>query len=112
MALPLQEIKQLRHRPNHAARRPLQVRLSRADFHSVCKSFSKIEFAPQDITAFGGLELIRRYFRLIDLHRRVQSVFARYGIGGDYRAIDMILVIVMLMLVGGRRLDHLNYLLW
>jgi len=49
----------------------------------------------QDITAFGGLELIRRYFRLIKLHRRVQAVFARYGIGGDYRAIDMILVIVV-----------------
>jgi hypothetical protein len=76
----------------------------------VCKSFSKIEFASQDITAFGGLELIRRYFRLIKLHRRVQAVFARYGIGGDYRAIDMILVIVVLILVGGRRLDHLNYL--
>jgi len=86
------------------------VRLSRTDFHSVCKSFSKIEFASQDITAFGGLELIRRYFRLIKLHRRVQAVFARYGIGGDYRAIDMILVIVVLILVGGRRLDHLNYL--
>src|SRR5438309_1517046 len=91
MALPLQEIKQLRDRPNHPARRPLQVRLSRTDFHSVCKSFSKIELASQDITAFGGLELIRRYFRLIKLHRRVQAVFARYGIGGDYRAIDMIL---------------------
>jgi hypothetical protein len=86
------------------------VRLSRTDFHSVCKSFSKIEFASQDITAFGGLELIGRYFRLIKLHRRVQAVFARYGIGGDYRAIDMILVIVVLILVGGRRLDHLNYL--
>ena len=86
------------------------MRLSRTDFHSVCKSFSKIEFASQDITAFGGLELIRRYFRLIKLHRRVQAVFARYGIGGDYRAIDMILVIVVLILVGGRRLDHLNYL--
>jgi Transposase DDE domain group 1 len=86
------------------------VRLSRTDFHSVCKSFSKIEFASQDITAFGGLELIRRYFRLIKLHRRVQAVFAHYGIGGDYRAIDMILVIVVLILVGGRRLDHLNYL--
>ena len=109
MALPLQEIKQLRHRPNHPARRPLQVRLSRADFHSACKSFFKIEFASQDITAFGGLELLGRYFRLIELHRRVQSVFARNGIGGDYRAIDMILVIVVLMLVGGRRLDHLNY---
>jgi hypothetical protein len=40
----------------------------------------------------------------------VQSVFARYDLGGDYRAIDMILVIVGLILVGGRRLDHLNYL--
>src|SRR5437870_6675709 len=52
----------------------------------------------------------RAFFRLIKLHRRVQSVFARYGVGGDYRAIDMILVIVVLILVGGRRLDHLNYL--
>jgi len=86
------------------------VRLSRADFHSACKGFFKIEFASQDITAFGGLELIGRYFRLIKLHRRVQSIFARYGVGGDYRAIDMILVIVVLILVGGRRLDHLNYL--
>jgi Transposase DDE domain group 1 len=110
MALPLQEIKQLRHRPNHAARRPLQVRLSRTDFHSVCKSFSRIEFASQDITAYGGLELIRRYFRLIQLGHTVRSVFARYAVGGDYRAIDMILVMVVLILAGGRRLDHLNYL--
>jgi hypothetical protein len=84
--------------------------LSRADFHSSCKSFFKIEFASQDITAFGGLELIRRYFRLIELGRTVRSVFARYDVGGDYRAIDMILVIVVLLLAGGRRLDHLNYL--
>jgi hypothetical protein len=86
------------------------VRLSRADFHSACKSFFKIEFACQDITAFGGLELIRRYFGLIKLGRTVRSVFARYDLGGDYRAIDMILVIIVLILVGGRRLDHLNYL--
>ena len=85
------------------------MRLSRTDFHSSCKSFFKIEFASQDITAFGGLELIRRYFRLIQLGRTVRSVFARYDVGGDYRAIDMILVIVVLILAGGRRLDHLNY---
>ena len=86
------------------------MRLSRADFHCACKSFFKIEFASQDITAFGGLELIGRYFRLIELGRTVRSVFARYDLGGDYRAIDMMLVIVVLILVGGRRLDHLNYL--
>jgi hypothetical protein len=70
----------------------------------------KIEFANQDITAFGGLELLRRYVALIELGRRVRTVFARYEVGGDYRAIDMILVIVVLILVGGRRLDHLNYI--
>lgn len=85
------------------------MRLSRADFSFGVQGFFRIEFASQDISAFGGLELIGRYFRLIELHRRVQSVFACYGIGGDYRAIDMILVMVVLMLVGGRRLDHLNY---
>lgn len=84
------------------------MRLSRTDFHAACKSFFKIEFAYQDITAFGGLELVRRYFRLIQLGRKVRSVFARYDLGGDYRAIDMILVIVVLILVGGRRLDHLR----
>ena len=36
------------------------MRLSRTDFRSACKSFLKIEFARQDITAFGGLELMRR----------------------------------------------------
>ena len=36
-------------------------------------------------------------------------MFALYQIGGDYRSIDMILVILVLILVGGRRLDHLNY---
>jgi hypothetical protein len=86
------------------------VRLSRADFRCACKSFLRIEFATQEITAYGGLELIRRYLGLIKFSSRVQSVLGRYGLGGDYRAIDMILVIVGLILAGGRRLDHLNYL--
>lgn len=86
------------------------MRLSRADFQGSCKSFLKIEFASQDITAFGGLELLRRYLALIELGRRVRTVFLRNEVGGDYRAIDMILVIVVLILVGGRRLEHLNYI--
>lgn len=86
------------------------MRLSRAEFHARCKSFLSIEFAAQDITAFGGLELMRRYLALIELGRRVRTVFVRYEVGGDYRAIDMILVILVLILVGGRRLEHLNYI--
>jgi hypothetical protein len=63
----------------------------------------------QDITAFGGLELMRRYLALIDLRTRSPHAFRTYEIGGDYRSIDMILVIVVLILVGGRRLDQLTY---
>ena len=85
------------------------MRLSRTNFQGSCKGFLRIDFANQDITAFGGLELLRRYLALIELGRRVRSVFARYEVGGDYRAVDMILVILVLMLVGGRRLEHLNY---
>lgn len=73
------------------------------------KSNLKIEFAEQNISSHGGLELIQRYFKIIALHRRVQSAFAQYHIGGDYRAIDMILVILVLFLTGGHRLEHVNY---
>ena len=45
------------------------------------------------------------------LRRKVQSVLARYGLGEDYRAIDIIiLIIVGLILVCRRRLEHLGYI--
>jgi len=53
--------------------------------------------------------VIRRYFRLIGLHRRIQRAFRHYRLGGDYQAVDMILVLLGLLLVGGRRLEHLAY---
>lgn len=86
------------------------MRLSRTQFMAPCKSSYRIEFASENITAYGGLELIRRYFHLMGLHRRVQSAFRQHRLGGDYRPVDMILVILALLLVGGRRLEHLGYL--
>lgn len=78
-------------------------------FMPPCKSSYQIEFASENITAYGGLELIRRYFRPMGLHCRIQSAFRRHRLGGDYRPVDMILVILALGLVGGRRLEHLGY---
>ena len=52
------------------------MRLSRADFSLfVQEFFGNIEFASQDLTAFGGLELARRYLALIVLIRRVRTCF-------------------------------------
>lgn len=86
------------------------MRLTKTDFLSQIKHNLRIEFSEQDITAHGGLELIRRYFCIIGLHRRVQAAFAKYGVGGDYRPVDMVMVIIVLMLAGGSRLDHIAYM--
>ena len=39
-----------------------------------------IEFVPQRLTSYGGLELIRRYFRGLDLRRRADEALAAAGV--------------------------------
>jgi hypothetical protein len=70
----------------------------------------RIEFVRQDLTSYGGLELLRRYFRLLDLHRRLRDAFRAYGLGGDYGGGRLALLLITLFVVGARRLEHLRYL--
>jgi hypothetical protein len=70
----------------------------------------RIEFVRQDLTSYGGLELLRRYFRLLDLHRRLRHAFSAYGLGGDYGGGRLVLLVMALFVVGARRLEHLRYL--
>jgi len=86
------------------------MRLTVARLRRVVKADLPIEFVPQQLTSYGGLELLRRYFRLLDLHRRIRRVFSRYGLGGDYGAGRLIVLVIGLLVVGARRLEHLRYL--
>jgi hypothetical protein len=70
----------------------------------------RIEFVQQDLTSYGGLELLRRYFRRLDLHRRLRQAFSAYGLGGDDGAARLVLLLIALWVVGARRLEHLRYL--
>jgi hypothetical protein len=70
----------------------------------------RIEFVHQDLTSYGGLELVRRYFRLLDLHHRLRQAFRAYGLGGDYGSGRLVLLLITLFVVGARRLEHLRYL--
>ena len=70
----------------------------------------RVEFAHQDITSYSGLELFRRYVRLIDLHRRVQRSFRDQHLSGDYGLFSMMLVFFVLWLTGGRRLSHVGWI--
>ena len=86
------------------------MRLTVARLRRVVKADLPIEFVPQPLTSYGGLELLRRYFRLLGLHRRIRQAFAGYGLGGDYGAGRLVLLVIALFVVGARRLEHLRYL--
>jgi len=86
------------------------VRLRIASLRRRIKGDLRIEFVRQDLTSYGGLELLRRYFRLLDLHRRLRRAFSAYGLGGDYGCGRLVLLVVALFVVGARRLEHLRYL--
>ncbi len=86
------------------------MRLKVAGLRRVVKGDLRIEFVPQDLTSYGGLELLRRYFRLLDLHRRLREAFRAHGLGGDYGGARLVLLLLALWVVGGRRIEHLRYL--
>jgi hypothetical protein len=86
------------------------MRLKIATLRRVVKADLPIEFVPQQLTSYGGLELLRRHFRLLGLHRRVRQAFSGYGLGGDYGAGRLVILVIGLFVVGARRLEHLRYL--
>ena len=86
------------------------MRLTVARLRRVVKADLPIEFVAQQLTSYGGLELLRRYFRLLELHRRIRQAVSGYHSGGDYGAGRLILLVIGLFVVGARRLEHLRYL--
>lgn len=86
------------------------MRLEKHGIHRRIKSDLKIEFAPQQISSYSGLELFKRYFRIIGLNSRIRQAFQGYEFSGDYGVVDCILTLIALYLVGGSRLRHLAYI--
>ena len=84
------------------------MRLSVGTLRQVVKRDLPIEFVPQQLTSYGGLELLRRYVRRLELPRRLQAACA--ALGGDYGGGRLALLLLALLYVGARRLEHLQYL--
>ena len=68
-----------------------------------------IEFADEQLTSYGGLELLRCYFQFINLGTRIRRVLTGQ-VGGDYGSTHLVLLVIGLLAVGARRLGHLRYL--
>jgi DDE family transposase len=84
------------------------MRLSVASLRRVVKSDLTIQFVPQALTSYGGLELLQRYLRQIDVVARLRRALAE--LRSDYGSARLVLVILSLFYVGARRLEHLRYL--
>jgi hypothetical protein len=84
------------------------MRLSVDSLRRVVKRDLAIEFVPQQLTSYGGLELLRRYVQRLDLAARLRRACA--ALGGDYNGASLSLLILALLYTGARRLEHLRYL--
>src|SRR5262245_58310558 len=84
------------------------MRLSVTSLRRVVKRDLTIEFVPQALTSYGGLELLGRYVHRVDLGARLRQAFT--GLRSDYGSHRIALVLLALFYVGARRLEHLRYL--
>ncbi len=89
--------------------RPPTVRLRRADLQRRVKGNLALRFDAKGLTSFAGLELIRRYFHSIGLGARLRRHLGGTGLDSDYGLVGMVLVVLGLLITGGRRLHHLVF---
>jgi Transposase DDE domain group 1 len=83
--------------------------LTVASLHRVFNRDLRIEFGSENLTSYAGLEMIGRFLRRLKFARRLREAFAPQALGGDYGTRRLVLVVIGLLLVGGRRLEHLQY---
>ena len=86
------------------------MRIGKRGFAARIKGDLRVEFGAERLTSHAGLELFRRYLR----RRRVAAHLAdserRLPRRGDLRFVPLVLLVVAMLLVGGRRLRHVEFL--
>jgi hypothetical protein len=65
-----------------------------------------IEHGEEHLTSYAGLELVRRFLRLLRFSSLLRRLERRVKIGGDLRLSSAVLLFLGMLLVGGRRLRH------
>ena len=69
-----------------------------------------IRFVRQDMTTYSGLMLVDHYLRLYGIHARIKQTFKSYGFKGDYSIGDILFVVLIMLLLGAQRLQHIDFL--
>lgn len=87
------------------------MRLSKAELGGrVNRGEAELRFSSKRLTSHGGLELLRRHWRALGLEERLRRQLGGRWPATDYGAVRLMLLLLTLVVVGGRRLRHLLFL--
>jgi hypothetical protein len=86
------------------------VRLRKADLRARVNGDYALRFGTRGLTSHAGLELVRRYFRSLDLAKLLRQHLPGRLPDSDFGVVAIVLLLVTLIITGGRRLRHLLYL--
>ena len=86
------------------------MRRRKADLKRRVNGEISVEFTERGLTSYAGLELLIRYFKRIDLSGVLRRRLGKLSLRGDYDAISMVRFLVGMLVVGARRLRHVEYL--
>lgn len=86
------------------------MRLRKADLRDRVNANLELRFTSSGLTSYAGLEFLRRYVGVIGLVQQLRRVLEAHGPRTDFGIPSMMLVVLALLISGGRRLRHLLYL--
>lgn len=84
------------------------MRLKTTDLRARVNAPLVLRFQASGLTSYAGLELIQRYWNRIGLRELVGRHVTASLPGTDYGATSVILLLLTLIIVGGRRVLHLG----
>jgi hypothetical protein len=85
------------------------VRIRKPDLNARVKGNLPLDFGEVNLTSYAGLELFNRYLRSMRLNDRIRLSFRGMRLGGDFGIVPMVRLLIGLLVVGGRRLEHVGY---
>lgn len=86
------------------------MRIRKDSIRGRVKSDLPIVFTQEKLSAYGGLELFRRFVDRSGFADRLKDVFSIRRFDGDYGSFRITLALIGMLLLGGTRLRHLRNL--
>jgi len=86
------------------------VRIRKGAIRGRVKTDLPIVFTEEKLSAYGGLEVFRRFLDRSGFTQRLREVFSIRRFDSDYGSFRITLALIGMLLLGGRRLRHLSLL--